>query len=97
MGVFQFSNNGAALLFVFVMPIALANIGWKFYMINGAWDVLMVLAVAYWWVETKGKTLEEIDEIFDGEKHSATLDMKEIEAGEKGHVNKAVVEKATTG
>lgn len=31
MGAFQFSNNGAALLFVFVMPIALANMGWKLY------------------------------------------------------------------
>lgn len=32
-------------------------------MINGAWDVLEVLFVLYFWVETKGKTLEEIDEV----------------------------------
>ena len=57
MGVFQFSNNGAALLIVFTMPIALANIGWKTYMINGSWDVLMVIALMYYWVETKGKYL----------------------------------------
>lgn len=66
-------------------------------MINGAWDVLMVLAVAYFWVETKGKTLEEIDEIFDGEKHSSALDIKEIEAGEKGKEAEVVMEKALEG
>lgn len=35
-------------------------------MINGAWDVLQVLYVVWCWVETKGKTLEEIDELFGG-------------------------------
>jgi hypothetical protein len=48
------------------MPIALYNIGWKMYMLNGGWDVLMVLAVMYYWVETKGKTLEEVDEVIEG-------------------------------
>jgi hypothetical protein len=52
---------------VFVMPIALSNIGWKMYMLNGGWDVLMVLAVIYYWVETKGKTLEEVDEVIEGQ------------------------------
>lgn len=63
-------------------------------MINGAWDILMIFAVWYWWVETKGKTLEEIDEIFDGEKHSSALDVKEIEAGGKGAEEEVVTEKA---
>lgn len=47
-------------------PYALDAIGWKTYMINGAWDVLQILYVAVFWVETKGKTLEEVDEIFGG-------------------------------
>lgn len=70
MGVFQFFLNGTALLFVFCMPIALANIGWKIYMANGSWNILMVIAIAWYWVETKGKSLEEIDECFEGVKHS---------------------------
>jgi len=69
MGVFQFVANAAALVFVFSMPIAVANIGWKIYIINGAWDVLMVFAVQYWWVETKGKSLEEIDEMIEGKRY----------------------------
>lgn len=54
------------ILFVFVMPVALDKLGWRLYMINGGWDVLMVVAVLYYWVETKGKTLEEIDEVIEG-------------------------------
>lgn len=35
------------------------------------------------WVETKGKTLEEIDAIFEGEKHSSVPDVAEVLHGEK--------------
>ena len=38
-------------------------------MINGAWDVLQLVFVVVFWVETKGKTLEEVDEVFDGVRH----------------------------
>lgn len=58
------------------MPIALTNIGWKTYMVNASWDIVIVGLIvsldatsmildillnatqAYYWVETKGKTLE---------------------------------------
>jgi len=83
MGLFQFSNNGAALLIVFTMPIALANIGWKVYMINGSWDILMLLAIMYYWVETKGRSLEEIDETLEGTKHSDVPDLEMIYKGKE--------------
>jgi hypothetical protein len=35
-------------------------------MINGCYDVLQVIYVAVYWVETKGLTLEEIDRVMDG-------------------------------
>lgn len=35
-------------------------------MINGCYDVLQVIYVAIYWVETKGLTLEEIDRVMDG-------------------------------
>jgi hypothetical protein len=44
----------------FAFPYALEAIGWKTYMINGARDVLELLFVLFFWVETKGKSLEEI-------------------------------------
>jgi hypothetical protein len=34
-------------------------------------------------VETKGKTLEEIDAIFEGEKHSSVPDIEILQRGEK--------------
>lgn len=65
----------------FAFPYALEAIGWKTYMINGAWDVLELAFVAWYWVETKGKTLEEIDEVLDGQKHSQVPDLEDILRG----------------
>lgn len=47
-------------------------------MINGCWDFLELAFVAFFWVETKGKTLEEIDELFEGKKHSDIPSMSVI-------------------
>ena len=86
-------------MLVFVMPIGLDNIGWKMYMINGSWDIAIIILIvcfvrilqahllneyaqALYWVETKGKTLEEIDAIFEGEKHSAVPDVEAVRKGE---------------
>ncbi|KAH8896882.1 MFS general substrate transporter [Thozetella sp. PMI_491] len=63
----QFGQSLLALIFVVVMPIGLSSIGWKLYIINASWDVAIVAIIWYCWVETKGKTLEEIDAIFDHE------------------------------
>jgi hypothetical protein len=50
------------------MPIALTNIHWKMYIINGAWDILYLISICVTWIETKGKTLEEIEEVISGRK-----------------------------
>ncbi|KAF9777041.1 hypothetical protein IL306_004691 [Fusarium sp. DS 682] len=49
-----------------VFPIALEAISWRLYFIIGAWDLLETIFVAVFWVETKGLSLEEIDELFEG-------------------------------
>lgn len=66
------------------MPIAIDKLNWRLYIINGAWDILIVLLVAIFWVETKGKTLEEMDAIFEGEKHTDVPDLENIYAGRAG-------------
>lgn len=38
---------------------------------------------AVFWVETKGKTLEEIDALFEGEKHSSVPDVEMIRKGKE--------------
>lgn len=69
---------------VFAFPFALANIGWKIYMINAAWNVFVPVFIWLYWVETKGRTLEEIDEQLDGIKHS---DAPNLEAVLQGKVD----------
>lgn len=83
MGVFQFALNGAALLIVFTTPIALTNIGWKTYMANGVWDVVMLATMMYHWAETKGETLEETDAVLEGTKHSNVPDLETIYKGKE--------------
>ena len=73
------------------MPIALANISWKTYMINGAWDVVVLVMIVLWWVETKGKTLEEIDELIEGSKHSNVPDLDQIIRGNEKYLADAAV------
>lgn len=60
----EFLGNCFGVLITFIFPFAFEAIGWKFYMINAAWDVLQVIFVAVFWVETNGLTLEQIDDIF---------------------------------
>lgn len=55
-----------SLIFSFAMSYAMENLGWKFYMINGSWDIIFVLIIYIAWVETKGLGLEEITAKFEG-------------------------------
>ncbi|ORY67792.1 lactose permease [Pseudomassariella vexata] len=67
MAAYVFATKCAIFVNQYVNPIGLQNIGWKYYIVYVA-----ILAaesfVAYgWFLETKGKALEEIAVIFDGE------------------------------
>jgi hypothetical protein len=96
------------------MPIGLNNIGWKMYMVNASWDIVIIGLIvsvssfaicllltsytkAVFWVETKGKTLEEIDAFFEGEKHSSVPDVELVRQGKAqvdvGAINVEVEEK----
>ena len=44
---------------------------------------LLTSQQAYFWVETKGRTLEEIDALFDREKHSNVPDVEAIRTGKE--------------
>ncbi|KAH8805390.1 general substrate transporter [Xylogone sp. PMI_703] len=80
--------NALATFLVFIMPIGIGNIGWKMYMINSGWNIITFALIAVFWVETKGKSLEEIDAIF-GERRSTIgnveemrMDMEEVDIGQ---------------
>jgi MFS family permease len=65
--IFQFCGYTASFFTGYVNPIAMDNIGWRYYIV--ACVVLAVECAFAWWYlpETKGKGLEEIGEIFDGD------------------------------
>lgn len=48
------------------MAYAMADLGWKFYFINAAWDFVFLIIAYFTFVETKGLKLEEIDARFEG-------------------------------
>ncbi|RFU72833.1 hypothetical protein TARUN_9423 [Trichoderma arundinaceum] len=57
--------NAAGLLNQFAWPVSMEKIGWKTYIIFTIWDLVQVIVVYFFIPETKGRTLEELDEIFD--------------------------------
>ncbi|KAK7202666.1 hexose transporter [Myxozyma melibiosi] len=70
--------KGCGLLVTFAFPYAMDKLGWKIYMINSSFNVLCFIFVYFCWVETHNKTLEEIDEMFDGKTHFELPDELEM-------------------
>lgn len=87
----------------FAVPPLLWSINWKMYMIFGAFNMLAFVHVFFAAPETKGKTLEEMDDVFDVRRPAwerrqsgSRLDelQREIEAGEVKVVAPVVTEVA---
>ncbi|KAL3481567.1 hexose transporter [Aspergillus californicus] len=76
--IFRMLDSGFGLLASFAMAYAMADLGWKFYFINAAWNFVFLVIVYFTFVETKGLRLEEINERFEG----SVLDGER--AGEEG-------------
>ncbi|KAB5549491.1 general substrate transporter [Coniochaeta sp. 2T2.1] len=79
--------NAAGLLNQFAWPVAMRNIGWKTYIIFTLQDAAQ--AAFIWWFipETKGRTLEELDEIFHAPNPvKASLAKKELAVNAYGDV-----------
>lgn len=78
-----FSNmfvTAGTLVNQFGFPVALANIEWKTYLVFLVW--CFVQAAIIWWImpETKGRTLEELDDIFNAKNpRDASIAKKKVE------------------
>ena len=92
MGLYTLTTKLSGLFVTMVLPFGLAAISWKVYIINASVDILMVIYVLIFWVETRGLTLEEVDRIFDGEKHSHVVDLAKVKQGLVGVDPFAVIE-----
>lgn len=90
MAIYTFTTKLCGLFVAMVIPFGMAAIGWKVYIINASIDILMVVGVLLYWVETRGMTLEEADKMFDGHKHSDVPDLETIMEG-KGKIDVSVL------
>lgn len=61
------STFGALFFNLFVNPIALAAIGWKYYIVYVIILVVILITVWFCYPETRGRSLEEMAVIFDGD------------------------------
>ncbi|KAL3444224.1 hypothetical protein BJX65DRAFT_311003 [Aspergillus insuetus] len=84
MAVYVCSTKAAVFVNQYVNPIGLENIGWKYYIVYVLIIALESFVAYGWFLETKGKGLEEIAVLFDGEdadhlvKELTTDDKKEV-------------------
>ncbi|RSL53513.1 hypothetical protein CEP54_010384 [Fusarium duplospermum] len=61
-----FVINCSSFCINYINPVAIENMGWKYYIIQCVFNALMFLIIWFTFVETKGLTLEEVAKIFDG-------------------------------
>lgn len=86
MGLNNLLLNSAEFINTYATPIGLKNIGWKIYIVYIFWNIVQAAWIYIFFVETRGHTLEEMDEIFNSKNpvkeslkkpnRSAALDIK---------------------
>lgn len=81
MGVYTMMSKLFGLFVTMDFQFALNVIGWKTYMTNASFDILMAVFVTWYWVEMQGMTGEEVDVKFDGIKHSNVPDLNALTQG----------------
>ncbi|KAL1975650.1 hypothetical protein VTN31DRAFT_4042 [Thermomyces dupontii] len=65
MGVFQLTAGTAGFVNTFAAPVALRDIEYWFYVFFVFWDCFEFAFIYFFFVETKGRTLEELNEVFE--------------------------------
>ncbi|KAH8696014.1 general substrate transporter [Talaromyces proteolyticus] len=65
MMIFQITAGCSSFVNTFAAPVALQNIGYWFYVFFVLWDLFEAAFIYLFFVETKGRTLEELDEVFE--------------------------------
>lgn len=89
--VFNLAQYCSGIFNGFVNPVALDSIGWKFYIVFVCALVLWLVIIYFTFPETRGMTLEEVSEIFDGRRAlERTYDIKAEGLAETDHAEKVM-------
>lgn len=87
MAYLAFMNNAVKVLNTYVPPIAIANSGWKYYILYIVWNSFGVVVIYFFFVETRGWSLEEIEELFNSKNPvKASLEKKKITVASDGTI-----------
>ncbi|KAJ7734003.1 general substrate transporter, partial [Mycena maculata] len=65
LALFALIESLAALVNNFAGAVAFQQIGWRYLLVWALWDAVETVVIWFCAVETKGRTLEELDEIFE--------------------------------
>jgi MFS family permease len=91
LSVFNLAQYSSGLLNGFVNPIGLAAVGWRYYIVFVVSLVLWLVVIYFTFPETRGLTLEEVSQIFDGaEALEGAYDIKADGLAEAGHTEEKV-------
>lgn len=91
MAMYSLAVSSASFVNQYAGPIALQRITWKYYIVYIGWDLFECLVIWLCVVETRGRTLEELNEIFeDPHPVRASLRKRRVAVVEDGGVVQAV-------
>ncbi|KAK4065880.1 uncharacterized protein Triagg1_8432 [Trichoderma aggressivum f. europaeum] len=87
MAYLAFMNNAVKVMNTYVPPIAIANSGWRYYLLYVFWDAFGVVVIYFFFVETRGWSLEEIEDLFQAKNPvKASLEKKNISVAQDGTI-----------
>ncbi|KIW86259.1 hypothetical protein Z517_01654 [Fonsecaea pedrosoi CBS 271.37] len=74
------ATNICLALSQYIIPIGIAAGSWKFYFFFEGWLIIQLVTVYFFFIETRGATLEEINRTFDGADAVEEIKQKATEA-----------------
>ncbi|KAL6407562.1 putative plasma membrane hexose transporter [Ilyonectria robusta] len=76
----------------FLNPIAMKELAWRYYIVFCAILFFLIIGIYLWVPETKGRTLEEIAEIFDSPRSALTVSADDADDAFKNATHVSEVE-----
>ncbi|KAM0420804.1 hypothetical protein ACHAPT_011465 [Fusarium lateritium] len=95
LSIMVFTNKAALFFNQFVNPVGMDSLGWKYYIVYVVWLLVEILVFYFFYPETKGYTLEKVQEVFgeevrmDGPEEKGKFGVDDVGNDDEGaHVEK---------